>query len=175
MLRWNDVIQFADQGNPTPPRTVRKSDAEWRAQLSPQAYHVTREHGTERAFSSEMCSLLTPGRYECVGCGTLLFDASEKFESGTGWPSFTQPVTPEVIAYKVDRTSTDPKTYPILLVSYLMGCTQYSDANTAANVKAYFSYVLSADGQQTAADNAGSAPLSAALQAKVKPAVDAIK
>ena len=80
-----------------------------------------------------------------------------------------------VLAYKVDRTSTDPKTYPILLVSYLMGCTQYSDANTAANVKAYFSYALSADGQQTAADNAGSAPLSAALQAKVKPAVDAIK
>ena len=104
MLRWNDVIQFADEGNPEPPRTVRKTEAEWRAQLSPEAYHVTREHGTERAFSSEMCSLLTPGRYECIGCGTLLFDASEKFESGTGWPSFTQPVAPEVISYKVDRS-----------------------------------------------------------------------
>jgi methionine-R-sulfoxide reductase len=104
MLRWKDVLQFADEGNPTPPRTVRKSDAEWRAQLSAQAYHVTREHGTERAFSSEMCSLLAPGRYECIGCGTLLFDAAEKFESGTGWPSFTQPVAPEVIAYKVDRS-----------------------------------------------------------------------
>ena len=66
--------------------------------------HVTREHGTERAFSSEMCSLLGPGRYQCVGCGTLLFDATEKFESGTGWPSFTQPVSPDVIAYKIDRS-----------------------------------------------------------------------
>ena len=83
---------------------IKKSDAEWRKELTPEQYRVTREHGTERAFSSEMCSLLTPGRYECVGCGTLLFDASEKFESGTGWPSFTQPVTPEVIAYKVDRS-----------------------------------------------------------------------
>ena len=93
MLRWNDVVKLADEGNHPPPRTVSKTEAEWRAQLSPAAFEVTREHGTERAFSSEMCSLLGPGRYQCVGCGTLLFDATEKFESGTGWPSFTQAVS----------------------------------------------------------------------------------
>lgn len=104
MLRWNDVLAFAKEGNPEPPRVVRKTDAEWREALSPAEYHVTREHGTERAFSSEMCSLFEPGRYACVCCGTLLFDASSKFESGTGWPSFTQPVEPNVIAYHVDES-----------------------------------------------------------------------
>ena len=103
MLNWNDVLGLADKGNHPPPRTVRKTEAEWRAQLTPEEFHVTRQHGTERAFSSEMCSLFAPGRYECKCCATLLFDASTKFESGTGWPSFTQPVAPDVIAYKVDR------------------------------------------------------------------------
>jgi len=59
---------------------------------------------TERAFSSEMCSRFEPGRYACVCCGTLLFDASTKFESGTGWPSFTQPAADDAIAYIVDRS-----------------------------------------------------------------------
>lgn len=81
-----------------------KTDAEWRQQLSPEQYRVTRQAGTERAFSSEMCSLLEPGLYSCLCCDTLLFDASEKFESGTGWPSFTQPVTANAIAYNVDST-----------------------------------------------------------------------
>ncbi len=103
MLKWNDVVKLADEGNLPPPRTVKKTEAEWRAQLTPEAFHVTRQHGTERAFSSEMCSKFEPGRYACVCCETLLFDAAEKFESGTGWPSFTQPVAPEVISYKVDR------------------------------------------------------------------------
>jgi methionine-R-sulfoxide reductase len=103
MLKWNDVVKLADEGNLLPPRTVKKTEAEWRAQLTPEAFHVTRQHGTERAFSSEMCSKFEPGRYACVCCETLLFDAAEKFESGTGWPSFTQPVAPEVISYKVDR------------------------------------------------------------------------
>ncbi len=104
MLKWNDVLKQADTGNLTPPSRVQKTDAEWRAQLSPEAFHVTRQHGTERAFSSEMCSKFDPGRYACVCCGTLLFDAAEKFESGTGWPSFTQPVQANVIAYRVDRS-----------------------------------------------------------------------
>lgn len=104
MLKWKDVLKQADEGNLTPPRRVQKSEAEWRAQLTPEAFHVTRQHGTERAFSSELCSKFDPGKYGCVCCGTLLFDAAEKFESGTGWPSFTQPVQPEVIAYRVDRS-----------------------------------------------------------------------
>lgn len=104
MLTWKDVLRLAENGNHPPPRTVRRSPAEWRAALTPEAFHVTREHGTERAFSSTMCTAFEPGRYACVGCGTLLFDASTKFDSGTGWPSFTQPATPEVVAYRVDRT-----------------------------------------------------------------------
>lgn len=103
MLKWKDVLKQADEGNLTPPRRVDKTEAEWRAQLSPEAFQVTRQHGTERAFSSELCSKFDPGKYGCVCCGTLLFDAAEKFESGTGWPSFTQPVQPEVLAYRVDR------------------------------------------------------------------------
>lgn len=104
MLDWKTILGFADHGNPTPERTVRKTDAEWRKQLTPEQYRVTRQAGTERAFSSEMCSLFEPGRYHCVCCGSLLFDAGEKFESGTGWPSFTRPVQDNAIAYHVDRS-----------------------------------------------------------------------
>lgn len=104
MLDWNEVLRLAKKGNHTPPRRVEKSAEAWRAELTPAEYKVTREHGTERAFSSEMCSLFEPGRYACRCCATLLFDASSKFESGTGWPSFTQPVAADVIAYNVDES-----------------------------------------------------------------------
>jgi methionine-R-sulfoxide reductase len=102
MLTWNDVMAYGKRGNPEPARKVVKSEAEWRAQLTPEQYHVTREAGTERAFSSEMCNLFEPGIYACLCCGTVLFDASEKFDSRTGWPSFTQPIDPTVIAYHLD-------------------------------------------------------------------------
>lgn len=104
MTTWNDVIRLADSGNVAPPRRVERSDDEWRAALDPLAYQVTRHAGTERPFSNEMCSRFEPGTYECVCCSTLLFDAAEKFESGTGWPSFTQPVAGDVVAYHVDRS-----------------------------------------------------------------------
>lgn len=102
MLKWTDIIRFAREGNPAPERRVEKTDSEWRAQLSAEQYRVTRQQGTERAFSSPMCSLFEPGRYACVCCGTLLFDAAEKFESGSGWPSFTQPAKENAIAYHLD-------------------------------------------------------------------------
>ena len=102
MLKWNDVMTLAKDGNAKPDARVEKTPAEWRALLTPDQFQVAREGGTERAFSSQMCGLLEPGLYECVCCGTLLFDASEKFESGTGWPSFTQPVKPNAIAYNKD-------------------------------------------------------------------------
>jgi methionine-R-sulfoxide reductase len=104
VLRWPDVLTYARNGNPTPPRRVERTDREWRARLTPEQYRVTRRQGTEPPFSSEMCSLFEPGRYACIGCDTVLFDAGQKFESGTGWPSFTQPVTPEVIAYHADTS-----------------------------------------------------------------------
>ena len=102
MLSWSEVMERARTANPPPPRRVELTDAEWRARLTDEQYHVTRQHGTERAFSSDMCSRFEPGRYACVCCDTLLFDGATKFESGTGWPSFTQPVDPAVIAYTAD-------------------------------------------------------------------------
>ncbi|MCI4667379.1 MAG: peptide-methionine (R)-S-oxide reductase MsrB [Bacteroidia bacterium] len=104
MLNWNNVLQYAKNGNLEPPRRVEKTDEEWRAELTDEQFRITRLKGTERAFSSEMCSLFQPGLYKCVCCGTELFDSAEKFESGTGWPSFTQPVSPNVIAHHMDMT-----------------------------------------------------------------------
>lgn len=104
MLTWNDVTRLAEGGNPEPDRRVERSDDEWRERLTPEQYRVTREAGTERPFSSEMCSLFEPGLYACVCCDTLLFDSEVKFESGTGWPSFTQPVKANVVAYHTDRS-----------------------------------------------------------------------
>ena len=104
MLTWKDVLARAQGSNPPAPRRVERSDAEWRTRLTPEQYHVTRQHGTERAFSSEMCSRFEPGRYACTCCGTLLFDGTTKFESGTGWPSFGQPASPDVVAYTADNS-----------------------------------------------------------------------
>jgi len=102
-IKWPEVLKLAKEGNPQPDRKkVVKTEAEWRTQLSPEQFHVTREAGTERAFSSAMCSLFEPGLYACVCCETLLFDATEKFESHTGWPSFTQPLKDNAVAYRFD-------------------------------------------------------------------------
>ena len=104
MLKWIDVIKFANKGNPSPDRRVEKSDAEWKAQLTDEQYRVTRNKGTERRFSGKHCSRYDPGLYSCVCCSTELFDAGEKFNSGTGWPSFTQPVQENAIKYEKDRS-----------------------------------------------------------------------
>lgn len=103
-LKWNDVVKFGSEGNPEPDRKVEKTPEEWAKQLTPEQYRVTREHGTERAFSSDMCELFEAGKYECVCCGTLLFDSGEKFDSGTGWPSFTQPLKSNAVAYRSDSS-----------------------------------------------------------------------
>ncbi len=104
MLNWNDILNFAENGNPAPDRKVTKTEEEWKAQLTDEEYRVTRLKGTERPYSSEMCHLFEPGLYACICCDTLLFDANEKFDSGTGWPSFTQPVKENAIAYHADNS-----------------------------------------------------------------------
>ncbi len=103
MQTWNDVLRLA-KTPPAPPRRVEKTKDEWRAQLTAQQFHVTREHGTERAFTGEYCEAHEAGRYACVCCGTVLYDSTTKFESGTGWPSFTQPVEDNVLRYHEDRS-----------------------------------------------------------------------
>jgi len=82
--------------------TVRKTDEEWRRQLTPEQYQVTRRKGTERAFTGQYHDHHEPGVYQCVCCGIDLFRSKEKFESGTGWPSFWQPLARQNI-----RTDTD--------------------------------------------------------------------
>lgn len=103
-LTWSRVVELAQSGNVPPPRRVEKSDAEWREQLTDEQYEVTRLKGTERPWSSELCGLFEPGRYHCICCDTPLFDSTTKFESGTGWPSFTAPLSPDVVAYAVDMS-----------------------------------------------------------------------
>ena len=83
---------------------VVRSDAEWRARLTPLQYHVSREKGTERAFTGEYHDSKTPGTYRCVCCGTPLFDSSTKFDSGTGWPSFWAPADEDNIRTEEDRS-----------------------------------------------------------------------
>ena len=103
MQTWNDVLRLATHPAAAP-RRVEKTPAEWRAQLTPEQFHVTREHGTERAFTGEFCEAHTAGLYACVCCGTPLYDSSTKFESGTGWPSFTQPVEEAAVRYHKDTS-----------------------------------------------------------------------
>lgn len=104
MLNWLSIQKLARDGNLEPPKKVIKTDEEWKETLDPETYRVTREHGTERAYSSEMCSKFEPGLYACACCGTTLFDANTKFESGTGWPSFTMPVEENRVAYHEDNS-----------------------------------------------------------------------
>ena len=83
---------------------IVKPDAEWRQQLTPEQYKVTRKHGTERAFSGAYWDNHEPGVYRCVCCGEPVFDAETKFDSGTGWPSFYQPTSAAAVETETDRS-----------------------------------------------------------------------
>ena len=94
------VLPGSAQDRFHPPTEVKviekifKSEKEWKQELTPEAYHVLREKGTERAFSGEYANNKEPGTYVCGACGLPLFDAAAKFDSGTGWPSFWEPIRP---------------------------------------------------------------------------------
>jgi peptide-methionine (R)-S-oxide reductase len=104
MLNWKDIIHFTTQGNPKPDFRVEKTEEQWRRLLSPEQFRVTRKKGTEAPHSGALCSIYDPGKYACVCCDTPLFDATIKFDSGTGWPSFTQPILENAIKYEKDST-----------------------------------------------------------------------
>jgi peptide-methionine (R)-S-oxide reductase len=83
---------------------IIKSEAEWRAQLTPEQYRVTRRKGTEPAFTGEHHAAKTPGTYNCVCCGQPLFASTTKFDSGTGWPSFWAPIAEGAVATETDKS-----------------------------------------------------------------------
>lgn len=104
MLKWIDVLRFANKGNSRPLQRIMKTDEEWRKLLTPEQYQVTRKKGTEQAFTGEYCEAHDPGLYACRCCGAKLFESGLKFESRTGWPSFTQPYEDNAIAYHKDSS-----------------------------------------------------------------------
>ncbi len=100
----SDTTDDTKTGPAVPADPVSKSDAEWREQLTPLQYHVTREHGTERAFTGIYWDTKTAGTYNCVCCDQPLFRSDTKFDSGTGWPSFWAPVSENAVTLKEDRS-----------------------------------------------------------------------
>lgn len=99
------IMQFSDNGKKLGPATLDKvyKDAEWKKRLSPLAYQVTRESGTERAFSQAGYDRHDPGLYRCICCDNALFDAATKYDSGTGWPSFWQPIAKQNVREITDH------------------------------------------------------------------------
>ncbi len=104
MLKWNDVLNFATNGNPAPEKRVEKSEKEWEELLTSEQYRITRQKGTERPGTGDLCYAFDPGIYSCICCNVPLFDSSIKFESGSGWPSFTQPIETNAVKYKLDTS-----------------------------------------------------------------------
>src|SRR3989337_1461862 len=93
-----------DDAEKTTSRKTVKSDADWRKELTPEQYHVTRKHGTERAFSHPYHEEKREGMYRCVCCGAPLFSSETKYDSGTGWPSFFAPAEDGAVSEHEDRS-----------------------------------------------------------------------
>jgi peptide-methionine (R)-S-oxide reductase len=83
---------------------IQKTDEEWRRELTPDQFRVTREHGTERAFSHPLNMEKRNGIYHCVACGAPLFESTTKYESGSGWPSFFRPISADAVGETIDRS-----------------------------------------------------------------------
>ncbi|MBU3010268.1 peptide-methionine (R)-S-oxide reductase MsrB [Polaribacter vadi] len=104
MLTWKNIINYTVKGNPIPDKKVEKPEKEWIKQLTAEQYRITRKKGTERPHSGALCSIYEEGQYNCVCCNTPLFDSTIKFESSSGWPSFTQPIKDNAIKYYKDTS-----------------------------------------------------------------------
>ncbi len=102
-----NIVEFSNSGQREETVSlpaITKSDSEWKQQLSPNAYEITRRAGTERPYSGQYWNLHDKGLYRCICCGTALFNSDTKFESGTGWPSFWQPIAKENVRENIDAS-----------------------------------------------------------------------
>lgn len=104
MITWKEVMHYCTAGSLLPDRKVEKTEEEWKALLTPAQFQITRLKGTEPAGSGALCKAHDAGKYTCVCCDALLFDSSIKYESFSGWPSFTQAVQDNAILYKKDES-----------------------------------------------------------------------
>lgn len=104
MINWNTVIKYSNNANLDPDRRVEKTEEEWKSILTTEQFRITRLKGTERAGSGALCTAHDEGKYSCICCDTLLFDSTIKFDSSSGWPSFTQPIKDNAIKYHKDTT-----------------------------------------------------------------------
>ena len=91
------------EATPMTDKPIDKDAAEWRQRLTPEQYSITRQHGTERAFTGQYHDLKTPGLYKCVCCGAPLFTSRHKYDSGSGWPSYWQPLAKDAVAEHTDN------------------------------------------------------------------------
>jgi peptide-methionine (R)-S-oxide reductase len=102
-----EIVAFRDNGEPAETlhtRKIAKSDSEWERELTPEEFAVARKHGTERAFTGRYWNNHEEGLYRCACCGTALFRSTEKFDSGTGWPSFWAPAAEQNVTTESDRS-----------------------------------------------------------------------
>jgi len=104
MLTWKDIIAYAVNGNPQPDKRVEKTETEWKQLLTSEQFRITRKKGTEAPGTGALCSVYDTGKYNCVCCNTPLFDSTIKYESKSGWPSFTQPIKTNAIKYEKDSS-----------------------------------------------------------------------
>ncbi len=111
LLLFGCIACANKEGQPTPtvlpvspPPPAQRSEQEWRARLSPEQFHILREGGTERAFQGAYWQEHRPGIYHCAGCGAPLFSSTTKYKSGTGWPSFWQPISPTAVEEREDHS-----------------------------------------------------------------------
>jgi peptide-methionine (R)-S-oxide reductase len=98
------ALPLPERGEPGMSDKVSKSDKEWQTELTPETYHIARKKGTEPPFTGAYWNSKTPGTYVCVCCGQELFSSDTKYDSGTGWPSFSQPVAPDVVETESDNS-----------------------------------------------------------------------
>ena len=106
----SSLLQDGNHRNSKGIKKVTKTNEEWKQTLTPEQYYVTREKGTERPFSSPLNEIHEQGTFQCVACGLPLFSSKAKFDSGTGWPSFYQPIAPENVQEEVDKSLSETRT-----------------------------------------------------------------